>query len=649
MRTPFPSLLPRPWVSSAIALLLCNIAVSSMAQTPCEWSNTSTEPASGGPVTTQVGQYHNNGTYYLTFDALSNIVLESVRVFANGAGNRSIALIDPAGNIIEALQVAVPDGESVISLGFEIAQGSGYGLRCINENPQLWRDGLGSTLTFPYAIGDLATITGTSVEGENTLNFYYFFYDWTVSPGAPTMVSGGYPCWNVELMDVAPIEELGGGDNGNDCWGWVDPNSGREIAIYCRSNGSAIIDVTDATQMKYFANIPTATTASLWRDAKVFNNHLFIVSEAGGHGMQVVDLQALMTLPTDQVTVVEPVAHYTGFGNAHNIAINEETGFAYPIGSNTFNGGLHIVDISNPASPVLAGSFDGYYSHDVQSVVYQGPDATYAGREMIFCFNGGNGFAIVDAEDKQDVNLVSTLTYAQLGYTHQGWLSEDHRYCFLNDELDELNFGNFTRTYVVDIQDLDAPQVVGFFEAPVPAIDHNLYVVQDKIYEANYNSGLRILNQTNVSEGVLDLVGYFDTNPGTDEAAFDGAWSTYPYFPSGNVAISTMSHFFMVKPDASIAPGGGGNAVKPVKADVSEWQLAPNPAQDRVRFSGYAGPADLEIRDAAGRLMARYTGLPLGPDFSLDVSAWAQGMYFIRLAPAGGSDQGSVRKLFVTH
>jgi hypothetical protein len=298
---------------------------------------------------------------------------------------------------------------------------------------------------------------------------------------------------------------------------------------------------------------------------------------------------------------------------------------------------------------VLAGSFDGYYSHDVQSVVYQGPDATYAGREMVFCFNGGNGFAIVDAEDKQDVNLVSTLTYAQLGYTHQGWLSEDHRYCFLNDELDELNFGNYTRTYVVDIQDLDAPQVVGFFEAPVPAIDHNLYVVQDKIYEANYNSGLRILNQTNVSEGVLDLVGYFDTNPGTDEAAFDGAWSTYPYFPSGNVAISTMSHFFMVKPDASIAPGGGGNAVKPVKADVSEWQLAPNPAQDRVRFSGYAGPADLEIRDAAGRLMARYTGLPLGPDFSLDVSAWADGMYFIRLAPAGGSDQGSVRKLFVTH
>jgi len=81
---------------------------------------------------------------------------------------------------------------------------------------------------------------------------------------------------------------------------------------------------------------------------------------------------------------------------------------------------------------------------------------------------------------------------------------------------------------------------------------------------------------------------------------------------------------------------------------VSEWQLAPNPAQDRVRFSGYAGPADLEIRDAAGRLMARYSGLPLGPDFSLDVSTWADGMYLIRMAPAGVGNQGSVRKLFVT-
>jgi len=219
----------------------------------------------------------------------------------------------------------------------------------------------------------------------------------------------------------------------------------------------------------------------------------------------------------------------------------------------------------------------------------------------------------------------------------------------MNDELDELNFGNYTRTYVVDIQDLNAPQVVGFFEAPVPAIDHNLYVVQDKIYEANYNSGLRILHQTNPAQGLLELVGYFDTNPGTDAAAFDGAWSTYPYFPSGNVAISTMSHFFMVRPDASIAPGGGGgNAVAAVKADASGWGLAPNPALDRVRFTGYAGPADLEIRDTAGRLCARYTGLPLGPDFFLDVSSWAEGMYVIHLQPAGSRSGGSVRKLFVT-
>ena len=49
-------------------------------------------------------------------------------------------------------------------------------------------------------------------------NYYYFFYDVTLAPQGPTVNSGGYPCDNVELLDVEPLSDLGGGDNGNDCW-----------------------------------------------------------------------------------------------------------------------------------------------------------------------------------------------------------------------------------------------------------------------------------------------------------------------------------------------------------------------------------------------------------------------------------------------
>ena len=237
--------------------------------------------------------------------------------------------------------------------------------------------------------------------------------------------------------------------------------------------------------------VPTATTPSLWRDVKVHNNHAFIVSEAANHGMQVVDLTQVLEV-TDGPEVLTPVASYIGFGNAHNIAINEQTGFAYAVGTNTAGGGLHAIDISNPAAPSVAGTNDGPYTHDAQVVLYDGPDTDYAGKEVAFCFNGSGGVAIVDVTDKSDMVQIAAFNYSQSAYTHQGWLSEDGRFLYFNDELDESNYGNGTRTYIADVSDLDAPVVIGFYEADNTSVDHNLYVRGNKIFASNYLSGLRV-------------------------------------------------------------------------------------------------------------------------------------------------------------
>jgi choice-of-anchor B domain-containing protein len=615
----------------AAALIISSAAV---AQFPCELSGGDGEPANGGPTATQSGQYHDNSNYHLKFEVYEACVLNSVRVFANGSDQRSIALLSPGGDVLQAEVFDIPDGESVVELGWTLSPGSGFGLASLSSNPQLWRDDLDAALSYPYAIGDYASITGSSVSGDNEFNYYYFFYDWNIGPAEAVVNSGGYPCDHVELMDVEPLDVLGGGANGNDCWGWVEPNSGREIALYGRSSGLSLIDVTDATDIKYFANVETASSPSLWRDVKVYNDHAFIVSEAGGHGMQVVDLNNAAALPVDMVTELAADVTYGQFGNAHNIVINEETGYAYAVGTNTFNGGLHIIDIQDPLNPVLVGSYDGAYTHDAQAVVYNGPDADYAGHEMVFCFNGYGGFAIVDAEDKTDVQLVSTLTYAQLGYTHQGWISEDQRIAFLNDELDESNFGNNTRTYVLDIEDLDNPILLGYFTSPTPAIDHNMYVVGDKLYQSNYLSGLRILDTELAATGTLEEVAFFDTNPASDAAQFDGTWSNYPYFPSGNVAISTFTHFFMVRPDASIAASLEEVVVLPaVKGDLV---ARPNPSGDWVQicFEGSAGGlSPLEIWDAAGRLIRRWEAMPIpggiGNGIHVDVSDLRDGVYVL--------------------
>ena len=76
---------------------------------------------------------------------------------------------------------------------------------------------------------------------------------------------------------------------------------------------------------------------------------------------------------------------------------------------------------------------------------YKGPDTKYKGKEI---FLGSNDYEIhiVDVTDKANPRSISTVKYGQLAYVHQGWLSEDHRYFFVGDELDERDHGIKTRT-----------------------------------------------------------------------------------------------------------------------------------------------------------------------------------------------------------
>lgn len=43
-----------------------------------------------------------------------------------------------------------------------------------------------------------------------------------------------------------------------------------------------------------------------------------------------------------------------------------------------------------------------------------------------------------------------------------------------------------------------------------------------------------------IATGSLELVGFFDIYPSSNTANFNGAWSTYPYFPSGAVVVSCI-------------------------------------------------------------------------------------------------------------
>lgn len=372
--------------------------------------------------------------------------------------------------------------------------------------------------------------------------------------------AGTYPCNNIDLESFMPLSAIGGtrsNSAANDIWGWTDSQTGSEYAIIGRVFGTSFVDISDPANPVYLGELVThGAFGSSWRDIKVYKDHAFIVSEANQHGMQVFDLTQLRGL-TAPVTFSE-TAHYNGNASAHNIVINEASGFAYIVGAagkNSCNGGLHMVDINDPVNPQFAGCFSSDdYTHDAQCVIYNGPDFEHQGKEI--CINSNEDtVTIVDVTNKSNPLQLSRNSYAGFGYTHQGWLTEDQTYFLLDDELDEIDFGHNTRTRMWDLTDLDAPVLINLFDNSTPSIDHNQYVHNGFSYQANYRSGLRILDAGNVASGVLAEVAYFDIYPADDNAEFNAAWSNYPYFASGIVVVSGIEQgLYVLRPNLGTPP-----------------------------------------------------------------------------------------------
>lgn len=417
--------------------------------------------------------------------------------------------------------------------------------------------------------------------------------------------AGGYPCNNIDLAAFMNFTALGSsGAEANDCWGWKDVRDGHEYALVGLTTGTAFVDITDPLNPVRIGNLPTHTSSSIWRDIKVYNDHAFIVSEASNHGMQVFDLKQLQGVASPPVTFSE-TAHYSGFGSAHNIVINEDTGFAYGVGTNQCAGGLAFVNIQNPLAPVNAGCFssDGY-THDAQVVTYHGPDAAYVGHEIAFAFNEDT-VTIVDVTNKAAPAQLARKGYSGSAYTHQGWVTEDHRYLLHDDELDEQSFGHNTLTRIWDIQDLNNPVLIGQYAGATSAIDHNLYVKGNFVYEANYRAGLRILDGSGIASGNLNEVAFFDVYPSSNSASFNGAWNVFPWFDSGTVIVTGIEQgLFVLLP--ALATGTGSIS----------GQVTLSGAPDNSGASVIVTGVGSDVTDAAGNYTI--TGVPAG---SFDVTA----------------------------
>ena len=458
---------------------------------------------------------------------------------------------DADGAWTSVSRIALPEPEPGDGLGGAVAQGgdllvsgmpgNDYGrgtAQIFERDGEGWRAGT----SFLSEIAEFDRVVGGQVdcsEGEASV----------------------FGCNDVDLVAFVPVSDLGGerGTRLNDIWGWTDPETERDYALVGRMDGTSFVDVTDPANPVVVGDLPRTegVEGTSWRDMKVYSDHMFVVSDnAANHGMQVFDLTRLREFTGTMLTFDED-AHYDRINSVHNIVINEETGFAYAVGSSgggdTCGGGLHMIDVRDPKNPTFAGCFADSrtgrigtgYTHDAQCVIYRGPDEEHHGKEICFGANE-DALSIADVSDKENPVALSVATYPNIGYAHQGWLTEDQAYFFMGDETDEFRQVANTRTLIWDVKDLDEPILVKEFFSENTSSDHNLYVLGDLMYQSNYNSGLRVFD---VSEPETPrLVGFFDTVPGPDSPAMRGSWSNYPFFKSGIVVVTSMEEgLFIVK------------------------------------------------------------------------------------------------------
>ena len=385
----------------------------------------------------------------------------------------------------------------------------------------------------------------------------------------------GMACMNIDLLShVGMVDISASPANAADVWGFVDLNTNREYAIVGFDIGTAVFDVTDAENPREVGFIDGQATS--WRDIKVYqywnaaesrwNAQAYITTEATD-GLFIIDL-------SDLPHSVQRVNYNGDFMTAHNVyATNTDFGTGLTLtgtppsiivaGSNIDNGPYRAYALNNPKAPNFAaqpGSGGNDYMHDAASMVItdnrMNTDCVNATTycELLFDFNE-NTFDIWDITNTNAPVRLSSTGYVNARYVHSGWWSEDKQYLFVHDELDERNVGLNTTLRVFSLADLNAPVSAGTWTGPTRAIDHNGFVRGNRYYMSNYSRGLTILDISNVTN--IQTVGRIDTFPGSDSFLFVGAWGTYPFFHSGNIAISDIdSGFYMVADRTLDVPEG---------------------------------------------------------------------------------------------
>ncbi|MCX6258272.1 MAG: PKD domain-containing protein [Bacteroidia bacterium] len=145
---------------------------------------------------------YSNGIYALVFDCYTPVTLVSVKVNKQTAGNAVFRMINPSGTVIYTDSVTLPQGESTVTLNWNVPVGSGFKLASTSGG--FGRNNSG--VSFPYTLSGFLSITSSYYNNANNTGRYGPFYDWQIK--VPDCISARVPITAHVVTSVVPSVSL---------------------------------------------------------------------------------------------------------------------------------------------------------------------------------------------------------------------------------------------------------------------------------------------------------------------------------------------------------------------------------------------------------------------------------------------------------
>ncbi|MBL7765361.1 MAG: M4 family metallopeptidase [Chitinophagaceae bacterium] len=598
-----------------------------------------------GPLNNSIGGGGNytNTTRFMVFDCSQPTILQSVWVFAQGAGNRTIILKDAGGATLQSVTVNIPSGGSVVTLNMPIPVGTGMQLGlATGSTVNLYRNSSGAS--YPYSNGPI-TITGNTAPGSP--GYYYFFYDWVVkgddcySVRTPTNVlvgSGGSVPATIStsgsLNVCAPNTVT------------LNANTGAGLS-YQWYNGTTLI--TGATGASY-----TASTSGSY--------HVVVSSSSGclTPGTSAATAVTITSVPTVGIT---PVGNTT-FCSGGSVVLNATGANSY-VWSNGLTG--NSITVTTPGTITVTGSTNGCSatSSGVNVTVNPSPSVNVtpagnttfcAGGSVVLNASGANSYVWSNSQTGNSITVTQSGTYSVTGTT-SGCTGTSTSVAVVVNPLPNvtitpagstsfcpggsvlLNAGG-ANTYSwsggqsgssITVTQSGSYTVTGTSAANCSAVSAPVNITLYPAPTASFVVGSNVSGNVtfnNTSTGAT----LYDWDFG-DGGTSQQASPSHQYTGSGSFTVTLI---------VTSANGCKDTFVQTISAEVTGiqdwmenlgWQVYPNPVDDILQLTFNKSPFSGSIRifDAVGQLLFERE-IENAKEYSIPVRSWSAGHYYVTLS-----------------